>query len=77
MSLDTRENNCWEFWNCPPSIRDQCPAFIDKLGQACWLIAQSHCPRLMKGKRLMKGFFKSCDACPWHQEVRSREVQHK
>lgn len=54
--------NCWEFWNCPPEIRENCPAYQTNSGQECWLVAKDFCPR-------RKTKYKHCWECPWFQKL--------
>ena len=59
---DKEAKACWEFWNCPEAVRNYCPAYTGHAGQACWLVAQSYCVRLMKD-------YMKCEECPWYKRV--------
>ena len=55
--------NCWEFWNCPKEVRDDCPAFITFHGMNCYDFSEN-CPKIDKG-------FQHCRECPWYKKIKS------
>ncbi len=46
--------NCWDFWDCPKEVRDECPAYKTNSGRECFFVAENFCPRLRKkeGRKL-------------------------
>jgi len=60
--------NCWEFWKCPEKIKKKCPAYVQKRGNQCWIVAnlfaEDGCPKLNKK-------FKSCTECTWFSRMNS------
>ena len=67
--MDNKEpRNCWEFNNCPEESTKTCPAYRNKMGRICWLIAS----RIdLEGYKKPKGqnldfCTKSCD---WFKKV--------
>lgn len=62
----TEPQNCWEFWNCDPAVRKECPAYKNDSGKDCWYMAGSFnklptCPKI-------KGEYKNCWECPWFKK---------
>ena len=49
--------NCWEYWNCPTKVKENCPAFLAKKSKTCWLLSRDYYP-----KRKEAGF-KNCWNC--------------
>jgi hypothetical protein len=65
--MDTKGNginNCWEFWNCPNEVRDDCPAFLTYHGKDCFDFAGNYCQRKDSG-------FQHCRDCPWYKNIKS------
>jgi hypothetical protein len=54
--------NCWEFWNCPKKIRDNCPAYTTNSGRDCYDLAEDYCPKVTNQ-------FKHCQECPWFKKI--------
>ena len=38
-----RRKPCWVIKNCPPKIREQCPAYECNAGDFCWFISRTIC----------------------------------
>ena len=55
--------NCWEFWDCPGEVKDNCPAYKTNSGRDCYDLATEFCPRL-------KNDFKFCWECPWYKIIK-------
>ena len=55
--------NCWEFWDCPKDIRDQCPAFLTYHGDECYNFAENYCQRPNMD-------FQRCEECPWYKKIK-------
>ena len=62
--------SCWEFWNCPKEVRDECPAYTTNSGKECFYLAEHFCPRL-------KTEFKSCSECPWYKKMKPVSEKQK
>lgn len=66
MSEAAKTQNCWEFMNCLPSVREACPAYTLNRGDECWKVARNysspHCPRLRDN-------FFFCFNCPWYKKL--------
>ena len=60
--------NCWEFKNCSLTVRMGCPAYKNKMGRECWLVAGNHsgegCPDSKE-----KGLPFCVKECPWFREL--------
>jgi hypothetical protein len=65
MNTNKEAENCWEFWDCKPEIRDACRSFKCDSGKECWYIVGSkadkkdQCPQI-------KNNFKYCRECSWY-----------
>ena len=51
---------CWEYWECKPDVRENCPAF--KTGEPCWRVATQYCGRVSA-----KSGFEKCITCEWYR----------
>ncbi len=62
------EANCWEFRNCSEKTMKKCPAYVEKRGHECWMVAnlfsEHECPKL-------KNRFRSCLECSWFNRMNS------
>jgi acid phosphatase class B len=68
--------NCWEFWNCPKKVREQCPAYTSDSGSYCWFVAGHSVTKLKKCSRLTKQF-KTCFECPWFKKLNPKFDKEK
>ena len=48
--MNKEPENCWEFWNCPEEIRNNCEIFKLNAGKECWFLSNSS-----KGCKRSKG----------------------
>ncbi len=58
------QNNCWEYWDCLPERRNDCPAYKLNSGRSCFDLARNYCPRV--GRE-----YDNCWECPWYKIVKS------
>lgn len=65
---ENADASCWDFWKCPEKIMKKCPAYIQKRGNECWMVANLYsgheCPKL-------KNQFRSCLECSWFGRMNS------
>jgi len=54
--------NCWEFWDCPVEVRDECLAYNTKSGRDCFNFTSDFSPKL-------KSTFEHCWECPWYKKL--------
>jgi hypothetical protein len=61
--------NCWEFMECPPKIKEKCPAYQNNTGKDCWFFwnAKGGCPVLMIGK--------GCIDCNWFKLLNTDKIE--
>ncbi len=62
--------NCWDFWDCPKEVRDECPAYKTNSGRECFFVAENFCPRLRKKE------VEHCWQCPWYQKIKPELNKH-
>jgi hypothetical protein len=53
------EVRCWEYVDCPKSVREECPAFKDT-AKNCWEIDKTQCDRIV-------GFPINCEKCRYYR----------
>lgn len=58
-----KSENCWDFWDCPKEVRDECPAYKTNSGRDCYDLAAEFCPRLNTE-------FKFCWECTWYKKIK-------
>jgi hypothetical protein len=63
VSNNKEVESCWEYWNCPKEVRNDCPAFLTYHGTDCYDFAENYCS---KGDKE----FKHCRECPWYKKVK-------
>lgn len=34
-----KDRSCWDIFKCPRDERETCPAYMDSMGDRCWLVA--------------------------------------
>ena len=56
--MDTKAENCWDFWRCSESEKKTCAAHQAGAGCNCWMLAKNLHP--MKPRD-----FQGCWQCPW------------
>ena len=56
---------CWEFMNCEPARRWDCPAFKADLGHLCWAVVGSKRDPLFGGSTLRR--MGHCQACAFYR----------
>ena len=62
MALVETRRPCWEFRNCPPNRKAQCPAFEFNCGEMCWLVNGTLCEGADQGSWEEK--MTICRTCP-------------
>jgi hypothetical protein len=50
--------HCWDFINCPESVRFQCPVYLEK-GLNCWEYDNTACRKII-------GFNYNCEDCKYY-----------
>ncbi len=67
--MDNSKNpqNCWEFWNCPKEIRENCLAYKLNAGKECWCFAEDFKPSPLCPK--VQHNFEHCWDCPWFKKL--------
>jgi hypothetical protein len=55
-----RPENCWEYWNCPETIKKDCLAFKSDSGKDCWNVTKDFRP-------FCRTEFEHCGDCPWYK----------
>jgi len=64
--------NCWEYKRCGKDKTNDCPAFIQKMGRICWLIAGTMCGGQVQGTFAQK--LGNCKLCDFYQKVATGEI---
>ena len=59
--------NCWNYLDCPPERREQCPAFLQGKGQSCWEVAGTLCHGEVQGSMAEK--IERCRECAAYREL--------
>ncbi|MFH1893646.1 MAG: hypothetical protein ABIK83_13300 [Candidatus Zixiibacteriota bacterium] len=59
--MTDRPLHCWEFNDCPESLCDECPVFIDKASN-CWEYEETRCGQIL-------GFDKDCQKCRYYHAM--------
>ena len=57
---------CWQTKNCPPEVRDDCPAYQYRVKDVCWLVSGNKC-----GGQKLKSWrdkLNKCSECEVMQE---------
>jgi hypothetical protein len=62
--------NCWEYWDCPKEIRENCPAYTTDSGKDCFNLAKDFCPKL-------KNDFDHCWECPWYMKLKALKEEEE
>ncbi|HAJ56179.1 MAG TPA: hypothetical protein DCL35_00225 [Candidatus Omnitrophica bacterium] len=57
----TRDINCWEFWNCADKIKINCVAHKHQCGKECWFVSRNFTPTQNRD-------FKYCWECSFFQK---------
>jgi len=54
--------NCWDFMECPPTVKEKCIAYKNNAGKGCWFFwtATGGCPVIRNGE--------GCINCLWFKE---------
>ncbi|QWR77366.1 hypothetical protein [Candidatus Magnetomonas plexicatena] len=68
------QKSCWQVIGCPFNIRCKCPAFVNRAGRRCWLVAGTmgenpFCTHLTK--------LKDCTECSFYIEIKCIKEQDK
>ena len=63
--------NCWEFWNCPKEVRDQCEAYTSNCGRECWMVVGHIVTKFKKCPKL-SNVYKNCTECPWYKKLKEK-----
>ena len=50
---------CWEFIDCPESVRNRCPVYLDK-DEECWKYEVTQCSKIL-------GFTCECEDCRYYR----------
>jgi hypothetical protein len=61
--------NCWEFWDCPPDVKEKCLAYDLRLGKECWTVAGINTRKEARCTRVKLGF-KDCWECAWFKKMK-------
>lgn len=56
--------NCWDYWGCADSAKDDCWVYRKKLGRICWYV-----PGVFRTK--VRERQTPCEECAWYQRVNS------
>ena len=64
-----KSNRCWEYQQCPAERRGECPAFLNKEDQYCWVTQQTLCDGKIQGRYVDK--IKHCEKCDFYKHRKS------
>ena len=53
--------SCWDFWQCPAEMKENCRVFKLGLGDSCWQ-GDSYMPKAKRD-------FQFCSQCAWYQTI--------
>jgi len=59
--------NCWEYWDCDPMAREECPAYRLNMGKECWVVASSFTNYPYRGGAFNGA--RNCWECPWFKKT--------
>ena len=64
--MEEEELYCWDFIDCPESVRSQCPVFRDK-SHRCWEYEATQCRKIV-------GFSYDCETCRYYRSRAMKEA---
>jgi len=69
-SPSLERQNCWDFMACGRDKTGDCPAYIQKVGRLCWLVAGTMCGGKAQGTFAQK--MTICMECRFYQSLKRR-----
>lgn len=61
--------DCWVFKDCGRDKTNDCPAFVNNMGQACWRVAGTMCDGKVQGTFAQK--LGNCKECNFYRYTKT------
>jgi len=63
---------CWEYLKCGHDKNASCPAFVQKAGRKCWLVAGTLCGGKVQGDNAQK--IANCKLCDFYKKIKAAQI---
>lgn len=67
MKEITRETQCWDYQNCPPERKANCPAYTTNQGRICFSVSKTLCKGEVQDNFANK--IEKCRECAFGQVI--------